>query len=92
MHAEIRITDAEARLVLPKGFASATVIVEQVSATELHIRKDTVIGEHGFPFAEESTVSLSDRDRERFLAVIGNPPAATPALRNAASRHRARRV
>ncbi len=31
MPREIRTTDAEARLVLPKSFANATVVVEQVS-------------------------------------------------------------
>ena len=31
MHTETRITDAKARLILPKSFANATVIVEHVS-------------------------------------------------------------
>jgi len=34
-----RTTDAKARVSLPKGFANATVIIEQTSATELRIRK-----------------------------------------------------
>lgn len=91
MSVETRTTDAKARLVLPKAFANATVIVEQVSDTELRVRKARVIAEDELAFAEESAVPLSDRDRERFLALIGNPPAPTAALRKAASRHKARR-
>ena len=91
MHTETRTTDAKARLVLPKAFANATVIIEQVSDTELRVRKARVIAEDELVFVEESVTPLSDRDRERFLSLIVNPPAPTPALRKAASRHKARR-
>lgn len=91
MRAETRTTDAKARLVLPKAFANVTVIIEQVSDTELRVRRAKVIAEDELTFAEESAAPLSDRDRERFLALIGNPPAPTPALKKAASRHKARR-
>jgi uncharacterized protein (DUF1778 family) len=91
MHAETRTTDAKARLVLPKTFANATVIIEQVSDTELRVRRAKVVAEDELAFAEESAAPLSDRDRDRFLALIANPPAPTPALKKAASRHKARR-
>jgi uncharacterized protein (DUF1778 family) len=91
MHAETRTTDAKARLVLPKAFANATVIIEQVSDTELRVRRARVIAEDELAFLEESTVPLSDRDRDRFLSLIANPPAPTPDLKKAASRHKARR-
>lgn len=91
MHVETRTTDAKARLVLPKAFANATVIIEQVSDTELRVRRANVIAADELAFAEESTAPLSDRDRDRFLALIANPPAPTPALKKAASRHKARR-
>lgn len=91
MHSETRTTDAKGRLVLPKAFANATVIIEQVSETELRVRRAKVIAEDELAFAEESAVALSDRDRDRFLSLIAKPPAATPALKKAASRHKARR-
>ncbi|MBS0201529.1 MAG: DUF1778 domain-containing protein [Planctomycetes bacterium] len=91
MHAETRTTDAKARLVLPKAFANATVIIEQVSDTELRVRRARVVAEDELAFAEESAPPLSDRDRDRFLALIENPPAPTSALKKAASRHKARR-
>ena len=91
MRAETRTTDAKARLVLPKAFANATVIIEQVSETELRVRRAKVIAEDELAFAEESASPLSDRDRDRFLSLIANPPAPTPALKKAASRHKARR-
>ena len=81
MHTETRTTDAKARVVLPKAFANATVIIEQVSDTELRVRRAKVIAED----------ELSDRDRDRFLSLIANPPAPTSALKKAASRHKARR-
>jgi hypothetical protein len=91
MPAETRTTDAKARLVLPKAFANSTVIVEQVSDSELRIRRAKVIAEDELAFPEQSTSPLSDRDRDRFLAILANPPAPTPALKKAAARHKARR-
>jgi hypothetical protein len=91
MRAETRTTDAKARLVLPKAFANATVIVEQVSDSELRVRRAKVIAEDELAFAEQSAVPLSNRDRDRFLALIANPPPPTPSLKKAAARHKARR-
>jgi uncharacterized protein (DUF1778 family) len=91
MHTETRTTDAKARLVLPKTFANATVIIEQVSETELRVRRAKVIAEDELAFAEESASPLSDRDRDLFLSLLANPPAPTPALKKAASRHKAGR-
>ena len=85
MHTETRTTDAKARLILPKAFANATVIIEQVSDTELRVRRAKVNAE------DESAAPLSNRDRDRFLSLIANPPVPTPALKKAASRHKARR-
>jgi len=91
MRTETRTTDAKARLVLPKAFANVTVIIEQVSDTELRVRRAKVIAEDELTFAEESASPLSDRDRDRFLSLIENPPAPTPALKKAAARQKARR-
>ncbi len=91
MHTETRTTDAKARLVLPKTFANATVIIEQVSETELRVRRAKVIAEDELAFAEESASPLSDRDRDLFLSLLANPPAPTPALKKAATRHKAGR-
>ena len=90
MHTETRTTDAKARLVLPKAFANATVIIEQVSDTELRVRRAKVVAEDELAFAEESATPLSDRDRDHFLSLIANPPSPTPALKKAASRRKAR--
>jgi len=76
---------------LPKAFANATVIIEQVSDTELRVRRAKVIAEDELAFAEESAAPLSDRDRDRFLSLIANPLAPTPALKKAVSRHKSRR-
>jgi hypothetical protein len=91
MQTETRTTDAKARLVLPKAFANATVIIEQVSETEVRVRRAKVVAEDELPFAEETASPLSDRDRDHFLQLLANPPAPTPALKKAAARHKARR-
>ncbi len=91
MQTETRTTDAKARLVLPKEFANATVIVERLSDTEVRIRRAKVVAEDDLPFAEETPSRLSDRDRDRFLDLLANPPAPPKALRGAAARHKARR-
>lgn len=91
MHSETRTTDAKARLVLPKSFANATVVLEQVSETELRVRRAKVVPEDELPFSEDSSAPLSDRDRDRFLELLESPPAPVPALKKAAARHKARR-
>ena len=72
MLAETRTTDAKARLVLPKSFANSTVIVEQVSETEIRVRRATAVSENDLPYAGESSTPLSDRDRDRFCS-LGKP-------------------
>jgi hypothetical protein len=91
MAAMMRTTDPKARVSLPRGFANATVIIEQISDTELRIRKAQVIPTDEVRFAEESVVRLSDRDRDRFLALLDDPPPANPALRQAAAEYTRRR-
>ena len=94
MHTEAQTTDAKARLVLPEGFANVTVIIEQISDTELRVRHAKVIPKkelEDMPFDEELPQLLSDRDRDHFLELLANPPAATPELIAAAARHQARR-
>ena len=91
MATETRTTDAKARLSLPKSFANATVIIEQISETELRIRKARVIPEDEIVFAEETMCKpLSNEERDRFLEMLDNPPKPTPALKRAAARYKAR--
>jgi uncharacterized protein (DUF1778 family) len=90
MPSETRTTDSKARLVLPKSFANATVIIEQISETEVRVRRARVVAEDELLFAEESPAILSDRDRDLFVKLLANPPAPNPALKKAAERHKAR--
>jgi len=91
MDTESRTTDAKGRISLPKAFANATVIIEQVSETEIRIRKARVIPEDEIRFYEETAAPLSDRDRDRFLDLLDNPPEPTEALRRAAAKRAKRR-
>ena len=87
MEMETRSTDAKGRICLPKAFANATVIIDQVSDTELRIRKAVVIPEDEVRFYEENVSPLSDRDRDRFLDLLDHPPTANAALRRAAGKY-----
>lgn len=91
MNEETQTTDGKARLVLPKEFANAVVVVERISDTELRVRKTRVVAEDELAFPEEAPVPLSDRDRDLFLSLIANPPEPTPALKKAVFRRKARR-
>jgi hypothetical protein len=91
MPALTRTTDRKARVSLPRAFANATVIIEQVSDTELRIRKAQVIPEDALPFREEATSPLSDQDRDLFLSLLSSPPTANAALKKAAVKERRRR-
>ncbi len=81
MTPETRSTDAKGRVSLPRSFANATVIIEQVSDNELRIRKARVVPEDEIHFAEQTPVALSDRDRERFTQALDHPPRPNAALR-----------
>jgi hypothetical protein len=88
MPAETRTTDSKARITLPRSFANSTVMLEQVSETEVRIRKARVIPEDEVGFYEESRPPLSDRDRDLFLSLLDNPPPPNKALKGAARRYK----
>ena len=75
---ETRSTDAKGRICLPKAFANATVIIEQVSDTEVRIRKAVVIPEDDISFYEETAPPLSDRDRDSASSGPGGPRGLLP--------------
>lgn len=85
---ETRLTDAKARISLPKAFANTMVIIEHVSETELRIRKARVIPEDEIRFYEETATPLSDPDRDRFLELLDNPPKPNQALVRAINRRK----
>jgi len=87
---ETRSTDAKARVSLPKAFANSTVIVEQISPTEVRIRKAVVVPADEIKFLEENRAPLSDRDRDRFLAMLDDPGETSPTLRKALTKHKRR--
>jgi hypothetical protein len=86
MALETRSTDAKGRVSLPKAFANATVIIEQVNENELRIRKARVIPEDEIRFPEEVPIVVSDRERERFLHALEHPPKPNPSLRRLLAR------
>ena len=90
MLTETRTADQKGRITLPKAFAGATVLIEQVSETEVRIRKARVVPEDELVFPEESPIRLSARDWKRFVEVLDNPPEPNPALKKAFARYKAR--
>ena len=85
---ETCVADAERRVALPTAFANATRTIEQLSDVELRIRKTNTIQENHTQFDEERMTVLSNRDRDRFLELIENPPEPAAALRKALAEHR----
>ncbi len=58
---------------------------------EVEIRAVTSVGgadEKEVEFPEESITTLSDRDRDRFLELLENPPPPNAALRKAVALYR----
>jgi predicted DNA-binding antitoxin AbrB/MazE fold protein len=56
---------------------------------EILIRDLSSVGSAGDEFPEETPTVLSDRDRDRFLELLENPPPPNAALRKAIAAHRA---
>ncbi len=88
MAAETRTTDKKARVSLPKAFADCTVLIEQVSDTEVRIRKAKVIPEDEVRFYEESREPLTERDALILAGLLENPPPPNEALRRAFARYK----
>ncbi len=78
-----RTTDPKARVSLPKAFASTTVLIEQVSETELRIRKAQVVPEDEVRFVEETQRRLSVGETKRLLELLENPPPPNAYLKKA---------
>jgi hypothetical protein len=76
-----KFTDTKGRVCLPKAFANATVIIEQVSDNELRIRKARVVPEDEMRFPEEVPIVLAEGERERFLQALDHLPEPNAALR-----------
>ena len=85
-----RFTDKKARLILPARFASSAVLIEEVSETELRIRKAVILPEDEVPFTEERRAPLSDEDRDLLLSLLAAPPKANADLKKAAKDWRCR--
>lgn len=83
-----RFTDKKARLILPARFASSAVLVEEVSETELRIRKAVVLPEDDVPFTEMKRLPLPDEDRDFVLSLLAAPPKANAALKKGAKAYR----
>jgi uncharacterized protein (DUF1778 family) len=83
-----RFTDKKARLILPARFANSAVLVEEVSETELRIRKAVILPEDEIRFSEEQRSPLSDEDRDFLLTLLDAPPKANADLKKAAKQRR----
>jgi hypothetical protein len=87
----LRFTDNKARVILPARFASSAVLVEELSETELVIRKAVILPEDEATYAEEHRSPLSDADRDFVLALLAAPPKGNAELKKAAKEQRHRR-
>jgi hypothetical protein len=85
-----RFTDKKGRLILPARFANSAVLIEEVSETELRIRKAVILPEDEVPFTEEQRSPLSDEDRDFLLSLLAAPPKANADLKKAARERRRR--
>lgn len=87
MLTETRTADSKGRITLPKAFAGATVIVEQLNDNELRIRKARVVAEDELSYPVETVIRLTPAERDRFLAMLESPPEPNAALRRAFARY-----
>jgi hypothetical protein len=85
-----RFTDKKGRLILPPRFANSAVLIEEVSETELRIRKGVILPEDEVPFTEEQRPPLADEDRDFLLSLLAAPPKASSTLKKAAKEYRGR--
>jgi hypothetical protein len=85
-----RFPDKKARLILPRRFANSAVLIEEISDTELRVRKAVIVPEDEMHFTEEIRPPLADHDRDFVLALLANPPAANANQKKALKKYRRR--
>lgn len=85
-----RFTDKNARLILPRRFANSAVLIEEISDTELRVRKAAIVPADELQFTEENRSPLADQDRDFVLALLADPPAANAHVKKAVKKHRRR--
>jgi hypothetical protein len=85
-----RFTDKKGRLILPARFANTAVLIEEISETELRVRKAAIVPEDELPFSEEHRRPLADADRDFILDLLANPPEANASMKKAAREYRRR--
>jgi hypothetical protein len=83
-----RFTDKKGRVILPARFAGSAVLIEEVSETELRIRKAVILPQDELPFTEERRPSLSNEDRDFVLSLLAAPAKPNAALKKAARERR----
>lgn len=86
---QTRTADERGRVTLPKGFANATVIVQQINESEVRIRLVSEEKGEQQQFVEEMITPLSNVDRDRFLELLETPPKPNAALKRAMAKLRA---
>ena len=88
MPVDIRTTDKKGRLCLPRSFANATVIVEQISDTEVRIRRRRSFRKMKCASMRSCRVLHSRIGTATiFLALLDNPPPPNEAFRRAAAKY-----
>ncbi len=85
-----KFTDKKGRLILPARFADSAVLIEEISETELRIRKAAIVPEDELPFTEEHRRPLVDADRDFLLSMLANPPVVNARLKKAVREFRRR--
>jgi hypothetical protein len=83
-----KFTDKKGRLILPPRFANSAVLIEEISDTELRVRKAAIVPEDELPFSEEHRRALPDKDRDFVLGLLTNPPKPNSKLKKAAREYR----
>ena len=72
-----READAEGRITLPERFANATLIIEQVSDSEIHIRRLGVDPDDELILPEQPPIFLTASEWESFVTRLDDPSART---------------
>lgn len=75
-----QVVDAQSRVTLPKAFAKSKVVLEEVGPGEIRIRKARR-GRGRQALREETPLTLSDADRDRFLQIMESTQRPNAALR-----------
>jgi hypothetical protein len=84
---EIKKADSKGRVTIP-SLANETLVIEQIGDSEFRVRVASTVPIHDLSFPEDRPGVLADKDVEKLVDILDNPPEPNRAAKKAAKEYK----